>query len=217
MTQACYSVNHDVHGATNGILSFRTDGKILTTTSDILVWDCHGKHIFTFTTGNFWITLENQFKIQVSFQMRDSTGIPLCYVQSTDYFSISKSFTFVDAFTGQQVVTANKDITTFPWTWSISILNTSSNSPIVNPTLLGLIFSHSSFSETDSKGKDVTDMCNNYYLYTCILDGIATLFWLSFVIWLFFGDWIKKQYNLCWGEKKEISSLDFQSDAKVLE
>jgi uncharacterized protein YxjI len=209
MTQACYSINHDVHAQLDGVLSFRTDGKVLSTTSDILVWDCHGKHVFTLTTGSFWITLENQIKIQVNFQLRDAAGTTLAYVQGTDLWTISKSFTFVDAVSGEKVVTASKDITTFPWTWNAAILNTNSDSPIVNPSLLGLVFAHSSFSETDSDGNDVTDMCNNYFLYTCILDGIATFGVLVACIWVFW-DWIEIQYNRCRGRGEGVlSQADF--------
>jgi hypothetical protein len=129
------------------------------------------------------------------------SGVVLSFVKSTDYWTISKTYSFVDAFTGQVVVTASKDMYTFPWTWNIKILNTSSTSPIVNPSLLGLVFAHSSFSETDSDGNDVTDVCNQYFFFTCILDGIATFGLIAFVLY-FYGKKMVDKGHECWNNAK---------------
>jgi uncharacterized protein YxjI len=194
LQQACPSVEHDVLMYIDGDLAIRSNGKILTTTSEIDVYDNQNNHLYTITTGSFWITLLNLNKIQVAFHLQNSTGHTLLYVAGTDLFTIMKTYTFSD-LNEVEIVYAEKDITTFPWTWKVDILHP--ESPVLDVRVLSLIFAHSSFSEggTDSNGnhKDTTDICNNFFFYNGIIWGIATGLLLIFLIWLF---WVHIQE--CW-------------------
>ncbi|VBB18160.1 hypothetical protein YASMINEVIRUS_623 [Yasminevirus sp. GU-2018] len=185
--QACYSLNHDVLVSVNGNLLFRSDGKILTTTSDVYIYDNEGNKKYKITTGDFWITLLNQNKIRVNFHMEDASGNTVLYAEKTDIFQLAKSFTFKDT-DGVTVSTATKDITNFPWTWKVNLYLDRTSVHIDYPALM-TVFAHSSFAEkgTDDKGKpvDKTDSCNQYFFVVSILDGILTFLYICFTVWMF--------------------------------
>lgn len=201
--QACYSVNHDVLVYVNGDLAFRTDGKILTTTSDVYVYNNAGDTVYKITTGDFWITLLNQNKIEVNFHMEDASGNTILYAEKTDIFTLAKSFTFKDP-NGVVVSTATKDITTFPWTWKVNLYLDQTSVHIDYPVLMAM-FAHSSFAEkgTDSNGNsaDKTDSCNGYFFTVSILDGVLTFLYFCFTGWLFW-----EFFSVCCGKTRDWCS-----------
>jgi uncharacterized protein YxjI len=185
LQQVCYSIEHDVIMSINGHVSLTTDGKILSTTSKIYVNDCNGDHVYTITTGSFWLSLLNTNRIEVSFQLQDRFGQTLMYVAGTDYFSIMSKYSFVD-INGTELASVEKDITIFPWTWKFHIRQP--NSPVLDLRVLALVAAHSSFSEggTDSNGShvDTTDICNNYIFWTAIIVGITGFVYIAIIVFI---------------------------------
>lgn len=186
--QACYSINHDVLMYTNGGLSASSDGKVLSTTSDVYINDCHGDRLYKITTGSFWITLLNTNRIAVSFVIEDRRGNVVGYIDGVDYFLYLTKYSIKD-INGVEIVLAHKDITSFPWKWKITIRDPTS--PLGDIRALAIIFAHTSFSEggTDSKGNhvDTTDICNAYVLWTgitvCIVLGLLLVF-ICYWFWI---------------------------------
>lgn len=200
--QACYTLEHDVLLHVDGGLLASSDGKILSTTSDVLINDCHGDRLFKVTTGSFWITLLNTNRILVSYALEDNQGNLLAYVQGTDLFQIMTTYTFQGA-DGNTVAYAEKDITTFPWTWKVHIYDPAS--PGADLRALAIVTAHASFSEggTDDNGKhvDTTDVCNNYVFWTGIAVIIVLILTLAGAVWVF---WESVTQCLSW-----VASVDF--------
>lgn len=193
--QACYTVNHDVLVYINDNLAFRTDSKILSTTSDTYVYNNAGTKVYKITTGDFWLTLLNQNKILVNFHMENAQGNTILYVEKTDIFTLAKSFIFKDP-NGTVAASATKDITIFPWTWKVNLHLNQTHQHIDYPVLMA-IFAHSSFAEkgTDRRGNSVyrTDTCNNCFLTVAILAGVLSSLYICFTVWMFW-DFLK---NCC--------------------
>ena len=199
LVQACPTFKHDVYLKTDGVLQMRSDGKIFSTESEINIYDNHNNFIYKITTGNFWLTLLNQNKILVNFHLEDSNGKTIMYVDSTNLFNIAKNYIFKDEF-GNVIATANKDITDFPWTWNVNVVNNVNSTTPVDIRLLMMVFAHSSFSEggKNSKGyaQDKKDGCNGYFFLVCLIDGIFTGLWII-VLCIVFKDYIKEYYQKC--------------------
>jgi hypothetical protein len=187
LRQACPSLQHDVLMYIDGGLASRTDGKLLSTTSQINVFDCHQQQLYTITTGSFWITLLNTNRIQVSFHLQDMKGNTLLYVAGTNIFTLMTHYSFMDV-NGIEVAYADKDITTFPWTWKVHLRQL--NSSVLDIRVLSLVFSHASFSEggSDSNGnyKDTTDSCNGFFFWNGVAWGCFTFLVLCLSCWFFY-------------------------------
>jgi hypothetical protein len=199
LIQACPTFKHDVYLKRNGVLQMRSDGKIFSTESEVNIYDNHNNFIYKITTGSFWLTLLNQNKILVNFHLEDAYGQTVLYVDSTNYFNVARTFIFKDK-DGNVVATASKDITDFPWTWKTNIINNVNSTNKVDIGLLMMIYSYSSFSEggVDSDGRhvDKTDICNNYFFYVCVIDGIITGLWIIFLCYIF-RSFILALYETC--------------------
>jgi hypothetical protein len=185
MEHACPSVEHDVLMYIDGGLAARTNGKMFSTTSVIEVFDCHNQQIYTITTGSFWITLLNLNRIAVSFHLQDMTGKTLLYVPGTD-FMVMSSYSFMD-MNGTEIVYAQKDIRTFPWTWKVNIRHP--ESPVLDVRALNLIFAHASFSQVislNSKGDQTytTDWCNSFFVIAGIVDLCVLGVFVVIMIWV---------------------------------
>ena len=198
LQQACPSIEHDILMFVDGNLAIRSNGKIVSTTSEIDIYDNQNNQLYTITTGSFWLTLLNLNTIEVAFQLRNSTGDTILYVASTNLFTIMTTYSFSD-MNGVEIAYAEKDITTFPWTWKVNILHP--ESPVLDVRVLSLIFAHASFSEggTDSNGKHVntTDVCNNFFFYNGIVWGIVVGLFLIFLI-LIFWVYVKQCLLMCY-------------------
>jgi hypothetical protein len=185
LKQSCPSLTHDVLMYIDGSLTARTNGKILSTTSTIEVYDCHQNQIYTITTGSFWITLLNTNRIQVSFHLQDIKGNTLLYVAGTNIFTLMTHYSFMDS-NGIEVAYADKDVRTFPWTWKVNLRHPESS--ILDVRVLSLVFAHASFSEggTNSNGKDTTDSCNGFFFWNGIAWGIFTFLVICILCWIFY-------------------------------
>ena len=206
LVQACPTFKHDVYLKRNGVLQMRSDGKLFSTKSEINIYDNHNNFIYKITTGSFWLTLLNQNRILVNFHLENSYGETILYVDSTNYWNIARTFIFKDS-NGNVAAVATKDITDFPWTWNTNVVNTTNQ---VDIGILMMIYSYSSFSEggNDSNGNhvDTTDICNNYFFYVCIVDGILTGLLIAFLCY-FFWDSIKDCYTSIKNKLKNKKSI----------
>ena len=195
----------------NGDLTASSDGKIVSDTSDIYINDCHGDRIFKITTGNFWITLLNTNRIAVSFLLQDHNNNNLAYVAGTDIFQIMTTYTLTD-FNGEVVAQAEKDITSFPWKWKVSIFKPVS--PAADIRALSIIFAHASFSEggTDSNGShvDKTDVCNNYIFITGMVVICVLVLFLCFLVYVFWN-----QIKYCYHRRHEYCNYNCNSNSDI--
>lgn len=183
--QACVSLQHDVLLYQNGELTYSSNGKILSVTSNIEIYDRNENKKFLITTGSFWITLINQNRILVNFNLQDTAGNNILYVDSVNAWNLVKEYYFKDA-NGTTVAYAIKDITTFPWTWKTTLYDY--NASKFDFRLLMIVFAHSSFSEGSGSKGSGSDACNNYFLYVSIIDGICTLIFIIVMGWIFFEE-----------------------------
>ncbi len=172
--QRCPTTQHDVDVYINGYFAGRSDGKILSTVSEIDINDCHNSRLYTARTGDFFQTVINGNKIWVSFELRDLDGNTIAYVDSKKFFT-----TNIDIKNTQGVVVANlyRGIN-FPWKWDFNLYDQTAHG--ANPIVLMILAGHSSFSDDDNS----TDICNSYFwgvtwtlvaLGSCIVLGVVVI------------------------------------------
>lgn len=198
--QYCPTVKHDVNIFKNGKFLGRTDGKILTTVSKTFIRDCHGKKIYVIRTGDAFETIVNMNKIFVSFELREYSSDPnvenevIAYAEQFNFFT--NEILLKDKYHKSVSKMYMNKYQFQSWTWEYTVYN--NTHPAGNPLILMLISAKSSFSETttDSDGntKDTTDMCNEYFVAVSII-SIIFVSVVGFVILLYLGIFVKKQYK----------------------
>ena len=156
--QKCPTETHDVNVYLNGKLVVRTDGKIITTTSNVNINDCHGNTILVFKASDIGQVILNQNKVFVNKQIETIDHHILGYVKGKDFF-INNDITILD-INGNVVAEITRNKLSFDWEWKLTIYN--NDSPLSNIGLLAAIAGKQAFGEDGSK----TDICNNYFWYS---------------------------------------------------
>jgi hypothetical protein len=163
----CPSVRHDLNVKIGNAFVGRTDGKVLSLESEIGLLDCHNRPQYVLRTGSAFQTLVNTNEIWVSLEVRQGTKIKY-FVRKNVFFTDN-----IDLYDELSVKVATltrnvwNDVLHFRgYTWNINVLDVI-NHP-VDPFLLVTIAAQHAFSQTDKKGNDVQDTCNDFFSGTWI-------------------------------------------------
>lgn len=170
----------------------RTDGKVISATSEIDILDCHNNLKYVMRSGDIFQTWVNGFNIDVSLEI-NVKGVTQYYINKNNLVTSN-----IDVYNNKSVKVAhlyqNKFSDAFSvngWTWSIDIID-SVNSPI-DPFILISIAGSQSFQEKynidDSNNSLKRDFRNGLYIALIVCFSLAGLF-----VVIIIGLGLKEQY-----------------------
>jgi hypothetical protein len=172
--QQCGSWNHDACLRIDNQIVYCTDRKTFSLSRLDLIRDCHGNIQYQIQTATTFDSLINVNGVYVSWLLQDVNQNTIAYVTSTDYF-FSTQVSYIDAETGQELVSLAKDVSSSRWTWTATINNETSAYliPLVLLSAAQYSFSQGSFLSTSNNS---TDGCNQFLLAAIIIAASALAF-----------------------------------------
>jgi len=131
----CASYNLDINlVAGDSQLVARTNRKILSTTSESEILDCHGNLLYITKTGDTWETIINQNKIVVSLEVHSPENEVIAYVEGTHF--LGDEIKLLD-LNGKTLAILNRAFFSIPPEWTFTVNNP--EHPACDTRLLGII------------------------------------------------------------------------------